>query len=111
MTILNSGYSVVVDATFLRKAQRQLFRVLAELCNVEFTILYCRASESELRSRIRQRARDGRDASEAGESVLDSQLKIIEEPDAEEMRFVVLKDPEIESRPESTQLPAGHGEK
>ena len=72
--ILGSGESVVVDATFLRHAERQRFRNLAANCNVPFEILAFDATHDELRRRIEQRQNSGIDASEANLAVLEKQL-------------------------------------
>ena len=75
---IDAGYSVVVDATFLKRAQRRMFIQLAESLGVPFTILHCEADEHVLRERIRHRQSQQNDASEAGEEVLDAQLQLVE---------------------------------
>jgi aminoglycoside phosphotransferase family enzyme/predicted kinase len=89
-TVIDAGYPVVVDATFLKRSQRQSFARLAESLGVPFAIIHCQANESVLRERIRDRQAEGGDASEAGEDVLDSQLKIIALPDAPEQERVTI---------------------
>jgi aminoglycoside phosphotransferase family enzyme/predicted kinase len=73
--IIASGYSVIVDATFLRQAERERFAVLAGDLNVPFLILNCHASHEVLRERIRKRLRSGTDASEADLAVLELQIR------------------------------------
>jgi len=73
--VLEAGYPVIVDATFLRRAQRDPFRALAEECRLPFAILDVRAKESVLRRRVADRMAVGRDASEAGMAVLKDQLR------------------------------------
>ncbi len=68
---LRAGWSVVVDAAFLRRRDRELFRDTAAACSAGFGILACAASTAELRRRIA--ARTG-DASEADLAVLEQQL-------------------------------------
>jgi len=58
-TVIDAGYSVIVDATFLDMAHRQTFMQLAGDHNVPFVILYCHAGEATLRQRILQRATAG----------------------------------------------------
>ena len=87
-TVIDAGNPVVVDATFLKRSQRQSFARLAESLGVPFSIIHCQASESILRERIRKRQAKANDASEAGENVLDAQLKIIELPDSPEADLV-----------------------
>jgi uncharacterized protein len=71
---VESGYAVIVDAAFLRRAEREEFRALALELGASFLIASCRASEAVLRSRLAQREAMMSDASEAGVSVLESQL-------------------------------------
>jgi len=90
--VLATGYSVVVDATFLKRDLRERFRALAETRGVPFAILDCEASDQELRRRVRLRAAREADASEATLEVLDYQLKSREEPAAEELAATIRVD-------------------
>jgi predicted kinase len=74
-TILADGWSVLVDAAFLKRAERDDFRSLAARLNIPFAILACEAPDDELRRRLT--ARTG-DASEATAEVLEQQLRWIE---------------------------------
>ncbi|HRP97156.1 MAG TPA: AAA family ATPase [Rhodocyclaceae bacterium] len=65
---------VLVDATFLKRAQRDAFRRLAREHGVPFVILAFEAPPAVLRERVRRRAAAGTDASEADLAVLDAQL-------------------------------------
>ena len=85
---LGAGYSVVVDAAFLRVAQRRPFMELAERLGCRFRILHVRAAEETLRERLRARLTEGRDPSEADEAVLDAQLLKVEEPTEAERGYV-----------------------
>ncbi|HOB65921.1 AAA family ATPase [Ottowia sp.] len=71
---LDAGQPVLVDATFIRAARRAPFIALAQSLGVPWRILAFDAPEPVLRERVRQREAAGGDASEAGESVLASQL-------------------------------------
>lgn len=51
-TILNSGFPVIVDATFLTQSQRADFRELARRMAVPFCILDVRADEAILKIRV-----------------------------------------------------------
>jgi hypothetical protein len=82
--IVEAQFSVLVDATFLQRAQRQRFRALAEQLGVPFVIMRTEASETELRRRIEQRANQATDASEATVAVLDRQLRLQEPLDSSE---------------------------
>jgi hypothetical protein len=72
--ILESGYSVLVDATFLRREQRAPFLALAETLKRPCTILALEAPVHVLRQRLAERARADLDASDADEDVLALQL-------------------------------------
>lgn len=76
---INSGFSVIIDATFLQHTQRELFAALAQQLNCNFIILDCRVKKSlmqqRIQQRIQQRGQQGSDASEANLLVLEQQLK------------------------------------
>jgi hypothetical protein len=76
--VIAAGFSVLVDATFLKRAQRNAFRRLAAQLGVPFTILECRAHPETLRRRVVQRSAQGADASEADLAVLHGQLVALE---------------------------------
>ena len=72
---LADGWSVLVDAAFLKRAERDAFGALAASANVPYRILACQAPAEELRRRLA--ARSG-DASEADIGVLERQLGWLE---------------------------------
>jgi aminoglycoside phosphotransferase family enzyme/predicted kinase len=90
--LLADGFPVVVDATFLKRSDRDEFRALAERLRVPFLILDFPAEEATCRERIRLRSRTRSDASEATEAVLDHQLGM-QEPLAEEERALAVSFP------------------
>jgi len=73
--ILQAGFPVIVDATFLTRAERESFRALARQLGIPFTVLELRAGANDLRNRIMARAQAGSDASEATLEVLENQLR------------------------------------
>jgi uncharacterized protein len=73
-TALQAGYPVIVDAAFLRREERLVFRALAAELRVPFSILECLAPEALLRHRVTARESLGNDASEATLAVLERQL-------------------------------------
>lgn len=75
-SVIKAGFPVVVDATFLHAQERNQFRRLARMLEVPFRIVSCQASEDQLHARVSSRASDHHDASDAGVSVLEQQLKI-----------------------------------
>ena len=76
--LLRAGWSVIVDATFLKRADRAAFRALAQDLGVSFSILAPQATAPQLRERIAARQALGRDASEATLAVLERQLQTLE---------------------------------
>lgn len=76
--LVASGFSVVVDASFLQRWQRDLFRRLADELAVPFMIVHCEAPSSVLYARVAARQQQGGDASEAGAEVLARQLETAE---------------------------------
>jgi predicted kinase len=76
--LLRSAWSVVVDAAFLKRADRDAFRVLAREVGVAFSILAPQATPAQLRARILARSAQGCDASEATLDVLEQQMQTLE---------------------------------
>lgn len=87
--ILRSGFSVIVDATFLKQAHRSAFRGLAEQLNIDWGILDCDQDVDVLRNRITARLAAGRDASDADLSVLEQQIATQEPLTPMELESVV----------------------
>ena len=72
--IARAGYPVVVDATFLRRTEREAFRALSRHLEVAFVILNFRVPLAVLRARVGARQARGDDASEADLTVLGRQI-------------------------------------
>jgi aminoglycoside phosphotransferase family enzyme/gluconate kinase len=70
-TLLEAGFTVIVDAAFLKYEQRQPFREMALNKKVPFIILEFTAAAETLRQRIKARTQD---ISDADLSVLEHQL-------------------------------------
>jgi len=87
--LLQAGFNVVLDATFLKAADRRACRELAGRLGVQFFILDCQASEAVLRERIVARLASGNDPSEAGLKVLAAQMAGAEALETEEMPWVL----------------------
>jgi aminoglycoside phosphotransferase family enzyme/predicted kinase len=92
--VLAGGVPVLVDATFLKRAQREAFHRLAARLDVPFRIAHFEASPQALRARVTVRARQGTDASEAGLAVLEQQLTGIEPLTTDERALAVRFDTE-----------------
>ncbi len=73
--LLDAGHAVIIDAACLLRWQREHFLALARQASVPVLILDCQAPPATLRLRVSQRTGD---ASEAGASILDQQLKTAE---------------------------------
>lgn len=67
---LKAGWPTIVDAAFLRQAERARFAALAETLGVPFAIVACHAPEALLRERIAARRMRRDDPSEADLDVL-----------------------------------------
>ncbi len=76
--IINAGYPVIIDATFLKQEQREKFYQLAKFLQVPFAILHCQAPRAQVEQWINARKAEKDDPSEAGVEVLTMQEKAIE---------------------------------
>ena len=76
--LLQEGWTVLVDAAFLRAAERRAFAELAQAVGCPFHIIACEAPPEVLRERIRARQAGGDDASEATLAVLEQQFGWVE---------------------------------
>ncbi|MRR10159.1 hypothetical protein EG831_08840, partial [bacterium] len=83
--LLAAGWSVIIDAAFLKRGERDAFHALARDLGIPFAILRCAAPVDELRRRLDARRND---PSEATVEVMEKQLEWIE-PLAEEELAVV----------------------
>jgi predicted kinase len=90
--IADSGYRAIVDAAFLKRAERDAFRALAGDAGVPFLIASCEAPAETLRERVAKREAAASDASEAGVAVLESQLATSEPLGEDELAFAVRVD-------------------
>ncbi|HEX8009773.1 MAG TPA: AAA family ATPase [Casimicrobiaceae bacterium] len=92
--IVAAGFVAIVDAAFLKRAQRELFRALAAELRIPFVILDFIASEATLRERVARRAAADADASDADLAVLGYQLLTGEPLAPEEQSSVIGYDAE-----------------
>lgn len=83
--IIAAGYSVILDAAFLSRWQRDLMRDLARELAVPFAVASLQGPETVLRARILRRSGEGTDASDADLAVLAHQLAT-QNPIAEDER-------------------------
>ncbi|MGI9292509.1 MAG: AAA family ATPase [Pseudomonadales bacterium] len=87
--IAAAGYSVIVDASFLQRQNRDRFVALARQIGLPVLILWCRADESVLRKRITQRTVNGLDPSDADERILEYQLQHADLPRGNELSYTL----------------------
>jgi hypothetical protein len=73
--LLQAGWSVIVDATFVARDRRAMMQHVAQELAVPLHVVACQAPVELLRQRVTQRAARGGDASEADTAVLDWQLQ------------------------------------
>ena len=73
--VLKAGFSVIVDAAFLKAGQRQKFYLYAKENNIPFLILHSKADMDIQRQRLRSRQRHDKDASDADVAILNQQLE------------------------------------
>ncbi len=74
LIVAGAGYPVIVDASFLRRGERDTFRRAARAREIPFRILHCTAPIDRLRARVAARLAGARDASEATLEVLEQQI-------------------------------------
>ena len=73
--LLRNGYSVAVDATFIRQRTRTSYIELAERLNIPIRIIACECEPKLIEARLRKREIEGNDASDADTEVMKSQLQ------------------------------------
>lgn len=74
------GKRVIVDATYLKANQRKDFHETCIMKGLNPFFIHCFAREAVLKGRIRNRMQTGTDISDADISILEHQLKHLEEP-------------------------------
>jgi len=92
--VLQCGYSVILDATFLAREARDQARALADSLGVRYAILHFEARPDTLRERVRQRALRHDDASDADLAVLEAQLSQAQPLQDDEHEHVMVVDAE-----------------
>ena len=92
ISIYNSGYSVIVDAAFLKQWQREIFVGQATLAEIPFTIFTMECDHALMQSRIEKRSQEGSDISEADIEILQKQFQSAEPLLESEKKFAVMID-------------------
>jgi aminoglycoside phosphotransferase family enzyme/predicted kinase len=75
-----SGKRVILDATYLKEAERLALLSACTDANLNPFFIHCCAAEPVLMKRVERRFAEGADVSDAHPSILQEQLKIKEEP-------------------------------
>jgi len=85
---LAAGFSVILDATFQRREDRDRVRRLGESAGTGSRLFWLDVDEATLRQHIRRRVRKGTDVSDADLRVLEMQLEHYQRPDEADIRFL-----------------------
>lgn len=91
-TVVESGYTVIIDAAFLKRWQRKRAMELARTCQVPLLIVACQSPTADLAARVDARAKADTDASDAGPKVLARQLEVVEQLEPDELAVSVSVD-------------------
>jgi len=87
--LIEAGFNVIVDASFLKYTHRQLLKVLADRKDADLVWIDVSAGDDELVRRLRRRTVARDDASEADTAVLDYQRKRADPLTAAELKRTV----------------------
>lgn len=87
--LLTAGFSVIVDAAFLRFEQRTIFFELAKKNKVNLTILTCDVELKTIRKRITKRSAEDTDVSDAGLDVLEYQINHLDPLTEQELHSTI----------------------
>ena len=85
--VIEAGFSVLLDATFLKEKHRDLMRKLANTLQVPFFILHCVAPNAMLKQRIHVREEVGQDPSDATLPVLKAQRDTVQSLRTDEQKL------------------------
>ena len=94
--VLDAGYNVIVDATFLLQQQRKLFSLQARQQHIPCLILHTHSDTKTLQQRIKDRTRQQGNVSEADQTVLENQLDKIQPLSDKELKYSITVDTEKE---------------
>ncbi len=87
--IIESGFPVVVDATFLKQAQRQPFQHLAAQLEIPFRVIHVTAPLPTLLERVNKRSKEAGNISDATENVIMQQQMQAEPPGHDEPQTTI----------------------
>ena len=101
-TILQAGFSVVVDATFIKQRHRQDFLKLAQIQAVPFKILHADTNETKILQWLAHRQQQANQISEAREDIYYALKSSLEKLTAEEIVNTICLDVSMQSQMEQT---------
>ena len=84
-TVLRAGFPVVLDATFLKREQRDAAAKIAEATGAPFLILDCNAPQAVIAAWLAQRQADKNDPSDATLNIIEEQQSTRDPLGAEEL--------------------------
>lgn len=84
-TVLRAGFPVVLDATFLKREQRDAAAKIAEATGAPFLILDCNAPQAVIAAWLAQRQADKNDPSDATLTIIEEQQATRDPLSAEEL--------------------------
>ena len=87
--VLEAGHNVIVDASFLDRAERNRFRDLAQDAGGDFSIVSVSAAREELHRRLERRQSERAGPSEADVAVLGYQLEHADALDVDERDYTI----------------------
>ncbi len=87
--LIDAGFNVIADASFVMRTDRQLLEALADRKNAAMVWIDVSADDDELVRRLRHRTDTGDDASEADTEVLDYQYEHADPLTAAELKHTV----------------------
>lgn len=90
--VLQAEFPVILDATYLKRAERDAARDIARSGGWRCIVLSCQATPEELRRRVAHRFHSGQDAAEADLRVLEQQYQWVEEIAGDEAAVVLRTD-------------------
>jgi len=105
---LTAGFSVILDAAFLRPEERTQVSKLADDCHAPLSFFWLNIDRDTLRQRINCRQQTGTDISDADVSVLELQLATYQHPTEAWIRHLSSSDAWPDpSSPDSVKSPEG----
>lgn len=87
--LLLNGYSVIVDATFIRQRTRKSYIELAQKLKVPVRIIACECEPKLIEARLKKRSTEGSDASDADIKVMHDQVTHLQKLTDEEQALTI----------------------